>query len=278
MTCLLSAADRIELAEAAAQVAKCASDVISDIYYSSESLVVEKKADNSPVTIADIQAHQIIHDGLMALTPQWPILSEEEQFPDYAERMQWPCYWLVDPVDGTKEFIERTGEFTVNIALIEHGLPTIGVIYVPLEQSAYVGVVGQGGWLDSKGGRQPISVSQLKEGDSIRVISSRRHTGPILHECLVKLKQTFKDVKRIQMGSALKFCRLAQGSADIYPRFSPCCEWDTAAGQALLEACGGQLVNMQFGPLIYNQSESLINPHFYALGAQNLDWPSILAS
>jgi 3'(2'), 5'-bisphosphate nucleotidase len=276
MQCALSGEDRVELAESARLIAERASRVICDVYQSGNTLKIEKKADKSPVTIADLRAHQVIHDGLVALTPQWPVLSEEEQIPPFSTRGHWPCYWLVDPLDGTKEFIERTGEFTINIALIEQGIATLGLIYLPLKGCAYVGVVGRGAQRVTAEGRESIRVSQSVPDDRVRVLTSRRHSGPTLEACLARLGEHFKAVERINAGSALKFCYLAEGKGDIYPRFAPCSEWDTAAGQALLEAAGGQLLDTTFSSLKYNQSESLINPHFYALAAPSVGWVTLL--
>lgn len=262
----LSIFNRAQLVKPLVSICQRAGQQICQIYHSSERVVIEEKQDNSPITQADRRSQQIIADGLASLSCSYPVLSEEGQIPSFSIRKQWPYYWLVDPLDGTREFIERTGEFTINIALIESGAPTLGVIYVPLNDLAYVGVVGQGAWLISATGQQQIQVACQRRMDRIRVLTSRRHSGVKLDECLRKLEQYFDVVERVYLGSALKFCYIAQGFADIYPRFSPCSEWDTAAGQALLEAAGGQLVNVRRHPLVYNQCESLITPDFYALG------------
>jgi 3'(2'), 5'-bisphosphate nucleotidase len=263
------------IAEQLLHLCRQAGQAIVDIYQSDEPVVVEQKQDDSPLTQADTQSHHILTEGLARLTPQWPVLSEEQVMPDFTERSQWPCYWLVDPLDGTREFVERTGEFTINIALIEHHRPVLGVVYIPLEQTAYIGLVDQGKALRiDNTGRKDIAVSSAST--AIKVLSSSRYGGAELESCIAKLSQHFHEVDSIRAGSALNFCQLAEGAADIYPRFSPCCEWDTAAGQAVLEAAGGRLVDMDFKPLQYNLKSSILNPHFYALGGDGLPWADIL--
>jgi 3'(2'), 5'-bisphosphate nucleotidase len=176
---------------------------------------------------------------------------------------------LVDPLDGTKEFLARTGEFTVNIALVERHRPVLGVLYQPLEETAYVGIPGvcaQRYARDASGWSASALVTRsLDEARPLSVLASRRHRGERLVACLGWIDRHWGSVVRDNSGSALKFCRLAEGRGDFYPRFSPCCEWDTAAGQALLEAAGGQVLGMDGRPLEYNRGESLYSPYFYAL-------------
>lgn len=269
--------DKQQIAEQLLGLCQQAGQAVLDIYHAAEPVAVEQKQDASPVTRADIVSHDIISKGLATLTPQWPVLSEEQAMPDFTERSQWSCYWLLDPLDGTREFIDRTGEFTINIALIEHHRPVLGMVYIPLQQAAYLGFVEEKKALriDSSG-RSDIVTSNKTPGDSIRVLSSSRYGGAELESCIDKLARHFQPVERITAGSALKFCRLAEGAADIYPRFAPCCEWDTAAGQAVLEAAGGCLVGMDFKPLQYNHRASILNPHFYALGGECKLWAEIL--
>jgi 3'(2'), 5'-bisphosphate nucleotidase len=261
-------------------VALClqAGEAVMEVYCSAQPLHIESKADASPVTKADRLAHQIIIAGLKQLMPGWPILSEEQVAPNYAIRRQWHRYWLVDPLDGTREFIDRTGEFTVNIALIDRGVPVLGVVGIPCEQVAYMSIAGNnsGAWRQDKRARNSIKVRQLTLADKVKVLSSGRDKGPELKACIAHMQQQFAGVEWLRAGSALKFCHLAQGSADIYPRFSPCCEWDTAAGQAILQAAGGQLLDVEFRPIRYNQKASLINPCFYGLGAADFDWQVLL--
>ena len=258
-------------------ICRQAGDAIKAVYLSGEDIAVTRKSDDSPVTQADHAAHQVIAEGLEALTTGWPILSEEERIPDFATRQSWPCYWLVDPLDGTKEFIARTDEFTINIALIHEHYPCLGIIYVPMEGRAYIGIEGLDAWLEGPDGRQPLQVAKLNQAIAPRMLTSSRHRGEKLGQFIDQLAQSFGEPEWINAGSALKFCRLAEGKGDIYPRFTPCCEWDTAAGQAVLEAAGGQLLGMDFQRFSYNRRDSLINPHFYAVADSDIDWPAILA-
>lgn len=260
----------IELSE----LCRRAGDLIAGLYRRSGSPDITIKADTSPVTEADHLSQELLAEGLRQLRPDWPIMSEEMKLPSFAERCQWDRYWLVDPLDGTREYINRTGEFTVNIALIEGGAPVLGVVGVPMEASVYLGVPGQGA-VRLSGGEQRISVAALSD-ERVRLYTGSRHHGKKLARCCEQLQRFWPQVERHVAGSALKFCRLAEGKGDIYPRFSPCSEWDTAAGQALLEAAGGGVVDLGFNPLRYNQQESVASPHFYALGAQTVDWEQIL--
>jgi 3'(2'), 5'-bisphosphate nucleotidase len=265
------------LAEQLCQLCAEAGAAIVQVYQSASPLAVSYKADDSPLTAADTIAEDIIVAGLAALTPHWPILSEEQQLPDFALRQQWPCYWLVDPLDGTREFVERTGEFTINIALIEHGRPQLGVIYRPVQAAAYVGVPSlKVAFKLEAGSRQDLHVSVVDKPSTLRVLTSSRHQNQQLTDCIALLERRFAGVYWLKAGSAVKFCRLAEGEGDIYPRFSPCCEWDIAAGQALLEAAGGSLLAMDFKPFRYNQQPSVLCPPFYALGGRGLDWPALL--
>lgn len=265
------------MAEAVCEICALAGEAILSIYQSAEPLQVNTKPDKSPVTLADQVAHDIIVAGLNKLTPNLPVLSEEQAAPDFAQRTRWPRYWLVDPLDGTREFIARTGEFTVNVALVEQGVAVIGVVFVPVVAQAYVGVLATAtqpasALKISAGGRSNIHVSSFNKAAPLRVLTSSRSHGSELLACLERLKSHCSELEWLQFGSALKFCRLAEGAADIYPRFSPCCEWDTAAGQALLEAAGGGLLTTEFQPLRYNQRPTLINPSFYALADTAADW------
>lgn len=272
----LADTDYWALGVAVSELCRQAGEHIAALYRQSRAPDVTLKADASPVTEADHQSQEILERGLRELTPEWPILSEEKALPPFAERRQWRHYWLVDPLDGTREYINRTGEFTVNIALIESGKPVLGVVGVPMESSVYLGVPGRGA-IRLNRGEQRISVSALSD-ERVRLFTGSRHHGKKLARCIEQLQCYWPEVERLQAGSALKFCRLAEGLGDIYPRFSPCSEWDTAAGQALLEAAGGEVVDTGFNPLIYNQRESVSSPHFYALGCLTADWKAILAT
>jgi len=247
-----------------------AGEVICGHYNAPGADAYEAKGDDSPLTRADLASHAVLQGGLSVLDPDVPVLSEESVPADIASRRQWRRYWLVDPLDGTKEFLARTGEFTINIALIDNHRPVLGVLYLPLERLAYVGIpgvlarrysdAGEGKWTASE-----LATRTLQTGQAMVVLASRRHSGSRLQACLAWLDEHWGPITRRNMGSALKFCAMAQGEGDFYPRFSPCCEWDTAAGQAVLEAAGGRVLGLDGAPLRYNCSDSLYSPPFYAL-------------
>ena len=259
-----------------------AGDVICEHYEAPHAAEFEAKGDDSPVTRADIDSHHILQDGLQhGLGLQGrdiPVLSEESGAAEVAQRFSWNHFWLVDPLDGTKEFLARTGEFTINIALIDVHAPVLGVLYVPLTRRAYVGIPGVGAWCyqygsDGEWSRRLLGASILQAGKSLTVLASRRHYGPQLDSCFDWLHENWGSTRRVNSGSALKFCQMVEGEGDFYPRFSPCCEWDTAAGQALLEATGGALVGLDGQPFRYNTRDTLLNPDFYAIAdADNPLW------
>lgn len=246
-----------------------AGGLICEYYRSPQAAKLESKSDQSPLTLADTASHARLLAGLNSLTPEWPVLSEESSPESLADRMEWNPFWLVDPLDGTKEFLAETGEFTINIALIRDHRPVLGIVYLPLEQQAYVGMPAEGAFLCSRSGagwtRQSLKSASSRDGAQLRVLASRRHNNERLQWCLAWLTQRRGEIQRIDAGSALKFCQLAKGQGDLYPRFSPSCEWDTAAGQALLEAAGGAVWTMEGKPPRYNLDESLFSPHFYAV-------------
>ena len=250
-----------------------AGEAIMSFYQTSESVAVQTKSDNSPVTAADFAANDIIVKGLQALTPEWPIISEELPIPDYSQRQTWRRYWLVDPLDGTKEFIHRNGEFTVNIALIENSVPVLGCVYAPAIQTLYGGAKGTGAWKEKQGQRSDIQPKKLQLAlearDNFRVIGSRSYGIPDLPEALVN---QFDQVSLCHSGSSLKLCLVAEGEADLYPRHQPTNEWDTAAAQAVLEAAGGTVFTPSLEPLRYNTKSSTLNPSFYVVGDQSFDW------
>ncbi|MEM9256458.1 MAG: 3'(2'),5'-bisphosphate nucleotidase CysQ [Pseudomonadota bacterium] len=230
----------------------------------------EAKADDSPLTQADLASDRHLQTGLAALTPDLPVLSEESAEEVGQRRRDWQRYWIVDPLDGTKEFLGRTGEFTINIGLIDNHRPVLGLLYLPLDDSAFVGVPGQlsrrfqltksGAWRS-----QVMATRALERDRPLVLLASRRHRSDKLSRCEQWLTHNIGPVERRNSGSAIKFCQLAGGEGDVYPRFSPCCEWDTAAGQAVLEAAGGALLDLRGNPLRYNVSESLYSPDFFAL-------------
>lgn len=245
-----------------------AGEAICSHYHAPGADQYQSKGDDSPLTRADLDSHAILARGLREMSPQLPILSEESPASDQAGRREWPRYWLVDPLDGTKEFLARTGEFTVNIALVSDHRAVLGLLYLPLERCAYVGIPGQGAWhyrYQLGWQSRALSVRSLSQGNPLVVLASRRHGGARLQSCLNWLQEAWGPVERRNSGSALKFCQLAAGQADFYPRYSPCCEWDTAAGQALLEAAGGALLDLDGRPLRYNTRDSLLSPDFHAV-------------
>jgi 3'(2'), 5'-bisphosphate nucleotidase len=273
-----SVIDKQVLSQQLRLLAQQAAAAIVEIYYSSQPLVVERKEDQSPVTSADHASHRIIAAGLAVLTPDIPVLSEEANIPPFSERQQWQRYWLVDPLDGTREFIERSDEFTINIALIEKGRATIGLIYLPIGDIVYIGLPEQGFAVRADSyGEHKITVTSQANTETIKILVSRHYQQATLAACTDPLRKHFSEIEAIAAGSALKFCQLAEAGGDIYPRFSPCCEWDTAAGQAIVEAAGGLMVDLNFEPVRYNQKESLLSESFYALGAAGTDWKSLLS-
>lgn len=272
-----------EWAETVARICRDAGSEILRIY-GQEEFEVTQKSDESPLTAADVASHRTIMKGLRALTPELPVLSEESEDISWSTRAGWRRYWLVDPLDGTKEFISRNGEFTVNVALIEEGVPVLGAVYVPVKRTLYLGVQGDDPRAfreEDDGERTTIRCRSLEErmaeGLPLTVVASRRHGADALEECLARLADRFPAIETTNMGSSLKICLVAEGAADIYPRLAPTCEWDTAAAQAVLEAAGGKVVDEELAPLRYNRKEELLNPHFYVLGDPGFDWNSVLA-
>jgi len=232
-------------------------------------VAVITKADDSPVTAADLAAHQVIADGLLALAPQIPVLSEEDCNIPLAERQGWRRWWLVDPLDGTKEFIAGSEEFTVNIALIEDGEVVFGVVSMPTNGRCYFGGRGLGAWRAEAGGEAvPIQVRNAPPADGrFTVVASRRHSSPQQEALLVGLGAAVGELELANIGSSLKFCLLAEGSADCYPRLAPTSQWDTAAAQGVLEGAGGEVIEVDGQPFRYPPRESLLNPFFLALPA-----------
>jgi 3'(2'), 5'-bisphosphate nucleotidase len=224
-----------------------------------------RKSDDSPLTAADLAAHDIIKRGLGQFGAPWPVLSEESSGATRAQRHDWSCFWLVDPLDGTREFLKRSGQFTINIALIDAQRPVLGLVHVPLTGASYFGVPGWGAWRILGDERSRLRTRSLPLAPDLVWLGGPSHTGSTLSRCVAWLREQRSSVRRVNAGSALKFCRLAEGNGDLYPRFWPCCEWDTAAGQALLEAAGGAVIDLGGSPLRYNASASLHSPHFLAI-------------
>ncbi len=254
------------LLESVQAIAENAGRAIMQVYQS--GFAVTEKDDRSPLTAADLAAHRAILDGLTALTPDWPVLSEEAAGNHGPDRRQWSRFWLVDPLDGTREFIKKNGEFSVNIALIEAQHSVLGVVHAPVSGQSWLGARGGPGYrIDADRQRHPLHV-QNPAPECLRVAGSRSHADPRLAVFLARAGQ-----HRMQpMGSALKFCLVAEGRADVYLRFGATSEWDTAAGQAVLEAAGGQVCDHRLRPLAYNTRASLINPDFIAFADPGLPW------
>ena len=242
--------------------------------YESADFAVTTKSDASPVTAADLRAHRVIVEALAELTPEVPVLSEEAAHTPFAQRAQWQRYWLVDPLDGTREFLARNGQFTVNIALIEGHAPVLGVVHAPQRELTYEGLAGAGAgaWRAAAGAAaQPIHVS-AKAHLPVRVAGSRSHRGNSLAPFLERLGEH----ELLAVGSALKFCLVAEGAADVYPRLGPTSEWDTAAAHAVLIGAGGSVSCLDGTALRYNTRDALLNPFFVAYGPKDRDWLALL--
>jgi 3'(2'), 5'-bisphosphate nucleotidase len=259
-----------DLLDAVAGIAETAGRTILDVYET--DFAVDAKADASPITEADRRAHDVIRAGLAALPGERPILSEEARAVPWEVRRHWRDYWLVDPLDGTKEFIQRNGQFTVNIALVRAGRPLLGVVHVPVSGVTYGGIVGHGAWRRTRGGEK-LAIHVQPLGDRpVRVVGSRSHRGPDLDGYLERLGPH----EMVPMGSSLKFCIVAEGNADVYPRLGPTSEWDTAAAEAVLTAAGGRVVASDGQPIAYNKGPDLLNPWFIASGDDSRDWSDYL--
>ena len=236
------------------QLAREAGDAIMEVYEGNKPLEAASKADASPVTAADLAAHAVIARGLKALTPDVPLLSEEDP-PAWEVRQHWQRYWLVDPLDGTKEFLKRNGEFTVNIALIENGKPVLGVVYAPVTKVMYSAAEGKA-WKEECGVRNPI---HIRDARPPLVVVSRSHDN---NAELKEYLQQLGEHQTTTVGSSLKFCLVAEGQAQLYPRFGPTSIWDTAAGHAVAVAAGAHVHDWQGRTLDYTPRESLLNPSF----------------
>lgn len=258
------------------RIAHEAGEAILNIYNRAEPLQVEHKHDSTPVTEADLAAHTLICSSLERLTPEIPVLSEESDDEQINSRRSWSQYWLVDPLDGTKEFIKRNGEFTVNIALIEHHKPVLGVVYAPAIQATYAGCVTSKTAYKCEGGKshdrqKAIQTRPLTPFRPLALVVSRSHRDPAITTYIDKLKQ-LTPLSETPMGSSLKLCLIAEGMADLHLRVGPTSEWDTAAAHAVLEAAGGQVTDLKGVPLRYNSKESLLNPDFMASGDCDFNW------
>ena len=258
------------LIEPIVALAEEAGRAILDVYRTDFDVI--SKDDASPLTQADLASHHCIVSGLAKLRPDLPIISEESNLPDFDERRQWNRYWLIDPLDGTKEFVNRNDEFTVNIALIDDQRAVFGVVHVPVLGKTYVGCEGFGAELREAGkSTQSIRVAS-NSADPVRVVGSRSHRGASLDAYLDNLG----DYDMVGMGSSLKFCVVAEGGADIYPRLGLTSEWDTAAAQAVVEQAGGSVVTLDGKPMKYNTKSDILNPFFLVIGCADRDWLALL--
>jgi 3'(2'), 5'-bisphosphate nucleotidase len=258
-----------DLLPAVLDAVAAASTAILEVYAGGHD--VEYKADESPITRADRAAHEILAARLARIAPSIPVLSEEaEAAHDRTVRGAWRQLWLVDPLDGTKEFISRNGEFTVNVALVRDHRPVLGVVAAPALGLTYYAAEGEGAFRREDGaGAEPIHVRPA--ADPLVVVGSRSHRGDSLDAVLAKLGS--HELR--PMGSALKFCLVAEGSADFYPRLGLTSEWDTAAAQAVLELAGGAVTTLDGAPLRYNERDTLLNPHFIAFGDPGRRWSTL---
>lgn len=255
----------MNLAKEVAKIAKKAGDAIMKIYDNSDNFQVQHKADESPLTIADQAANEIICHHLENLDVKYPIISEENKSINFEERKKYTHYWLVDPLDGTKEFIKRNGEFTVNIALIENQRPVLGVVYAPVLEEMYFAVKEKGAFLEKENITIQLHASIFSKKDTnLGVVCSRSH----LNEATQNFVDELDEPQLVAQGSSLKFLILAKGEAHLYPRLAPTMEWDTGAAQIVLEEAGGKVLHAETKePLLYNK-ENLLNPYFIASGKQ----------
>jgi 3'(2'), 5'-bisphosphate nucleotidase len=232
--------------------------------YHREDLGIQVKHDQSPVTAADLAAHQMLVQGLTCLTPQWPIVSEEDQH-SQALASNYPIYWLIDPLDGTQQFIRRNGDFTVNVALIEQGSPSLGLVGIPIQAKLYWGGTGLGSYRTTAITAVPDRLKAVTARNPARVLASKSH----LNQATQQFIQNLGETTLLQVGSSIKFLTIAEGDADWYPRLAPTCEWDTAAAQAVLEGAGGCVTQLNGKPLQYGKVD-MLNPHFVARGKVNI--------
>lgn len=262
-----------DLASQVARLSIKAGEAIMAVY--AKDFNVETKEDNSPVTEADLKAHQIISEELAKLS-DYPVLSEESEKISFEERSSWQTYWLVDPLDGTKQFVKKQGEFCVCIALIDKNYPILGVVHVPVTGDTYVASVGNGAIkTDKQGVSQAIECREPTA--TLDIVASRSHRGEELDRFLEKLQKDLDEpFNVVSAGSAIKACKVAEGSADLYPRLWLTSEWDTAAAQCVVEQAGGQFTDLDMKRMAYNTKESLLNPYFLVFGKNSLDWKKYL--
>lgn len=254
-------------------IAQEAGRVILSMYERRDYSTAEK-TDESPVTTADLIASELIEDRLKQSFPDIPVISEESEHQDYNERRQWKAYFIIDPIDGTQEFIARSGDFAVNIAYVERNEPVIGVIFWPVGKALYYAVKGEGAFKQDALEKRPISVRKFSnpQTDPIILAISRRQA----RESVLNRLKTQRDIQPLPTGScSLKACFIAEGKADCFLRLGPTGEWDTAASQVIVTEAGGRIVNENFEPITYNRTVSLLNPNFLVLGDQSVPWEEV---
>ena len=262
--------DLSKLAHEAAAIAQRAGRSVLDVY-EQDDLGVTQKEDDSPLTKADLASHRLIVAELEKLTPDIPILSEESKEMPVDERRSWSRFWLVDPLDGTKEFVKRNGEFTVNIALIEEGRALLGVVHAPVLEQTYWAADTLGAFKRTDGEDETISVASFASG-TLKVVASRSHAGAETAAFLERLEKNVDGLEVVSKGSSLKLCLVAEGAAHLYPRFGPTMEWDTAAAQCVVEQAGGYVSETDLTtPLRYNKT-SLLNPYFIVSAVREAAW------
>lgn len=257
-------------------LARQAGEAILEIYRGVDPQITYKK-DDSPLTAADLASHEILAAGLRQLDGDIPVLSEEGASIAFEQRRAWARFWSVDPLDGTKEFIKKNGEFTVNIALVEHGEPILGIVYAPVLGRTYFGAKGLGAWRSETADDGTTERHELRAegsgGSELAVVASRSHAGDHLTAFLGALPEH----RLVSMGSSLKLCLVADGTADVYPRLGPTMEWDTAAAHGVVAAAGGQVLDWAGRPLAYNKP-NLLNPYFIVLGQRSVPWRQAFAA
>jgi len=255
------------------RIAQQAGERILDIY--TRGFEVHTKTDGSPLTTADRASHDLIIQELTALDESIPVLSEESAAQDHSSRASWRQFWLVDPLDGTREFVKRNGEFTVNIAMVGGQTAVLGVVHTPVQGVTHWSYAGGAAYRCLRGGLTETIRAKAYHGGPANVVASRSHARDSLARFLSRLKEREGRYDTISMGSALKICLVAEGRGDVYPRLGPTYEWDTAAAQCVLESAGGRLTDCRGVPLRYNK-DTLLNPWFIAMGEGNYDWYSLL--
>jgi len=262
--------DLDQLCQKVVHIARLAGEKILEVYNS--EYTIEHKEDNTPLTTADLAADKIICDALKELTPDIPILSEESTHIPFEIRKKWLRYWLIDPLDGTREFIKRNGEFTVNIALIENHQSILGVINVPVSGTDYYAWRGGHAYKKAPSAEQKIINVRTANRNNLTIAGSRSHVSDKLRTYLDKLG----DIQLLSVGSSLKSCMVAEGTVDLYPRLGLTSEWDTAAAHCIVEEAGGYITQTDGSALLYNTKDCLLNPEFFVFGDNQILWKMFL--